>query len=119
VIAGVIPQQVALHKSWGTNFYSTDVLSSKLAIVPFTPAMYSDTLVLLISRAHKMQTTSLKLPDEIKQRAIFAAQQQGVSAHAFMGNAIAQATSAAELRASFVADALSARDSMISSGLGY
>jgi uncharacterized protein (DUF1778 family) len=41
-----------------------------------------------------MSTTSLKLPDELKQRAIVAARRQGVTLHAFMLNAIAQAASA-------------------------
>ena len=66
-----------------------------------------------------MQTTSLKLPDEIKQRATLAAQQQGVSAHAFMVSAITQATAAAELRARFVSDALAAKTQMFETGLGY
>lgn len=66
-----------------------------------------------------MQTTSLKLPDEIKQRATVVAQQQGVSAHAFMVSAITQATAAAEVRAGFIADALAAKDSMMISGEGY
>ena len=66
-----------------------------------------------------MQTTSLKLPDEIKQRATAVAQQQGISAHAFMVSAISQATAAAEVRAGFIADALAAKDTMTSDGLGY
>ncbi|MBS1160518.1 MAG: hypothetical protein H6R15_2937 [Proteobacteria bacterium] len=66
-----------------------------------------------------MSTTSLKISDELKQRAIHAAQQQGLSPHAFMVQAIEQAARAAELRASFVDDALAAREAMRQSGTGY
>jgi predicted transcriptional regulator len=66
-----------------------------------------------------MATTSLKLPDELKQRAIGAAQRQGMSPHAFMVHAIEQAATAAELRSSFFADALTARESMLKSGKGF
>lgn len=66
-----------------------------------------------------MSTTSLKLPDELKQRAIVAARRQGVTPHAFMLNAIAQAATAAEHRARFVAEAEAARKAMIKSGKGY
>lgn len=66
-----------------------------------------------------MTTTSLKLPDELKQRAAVAAQRQGVSPHAFMVQAIEQAAIAAERRAGFVADALAAREQMLASGKGY
>jgi predicted transcriptional regulator len=47
-----------------------------------------------------MSTTSLKLPDELKQRAVSAAHLQGVSTHAFMVNAIEQAAAMAECRGS-------------------
>lgn len=66
-----------------------------------------------------MATTSLKLSDELKQRAIAAAEQQGISPHAFMVSAIEQAASAAELRQGFVNDALAAREAMLRSGEGY
>jgi len=66
-----------------------------------------------------MTTTSLKLPDELKQRAIAAAQKQGVSPHAFMVSAIDQAATAAEQRAGFVADAQAAREDMLRTGKGY
>ena len=66
-----------------------------------------------------MPTTSLKLSQELRQRAAIAAQQEGISPHAFMLQAIERATRAAERRAEFVADALAARDEMLSSGLGY
>jgi predicted transcriptional regulator len=66
-----------------------------------------------------MATTSLKLPDDLKQRAVGAAQKQGMSPHAFMVQAIEQAASAAELRAEFFADALAAKEQMLVSGKGF
>jgi predicted transcriptional regulator len=66
-----------------------------------------------------MSTTSLKLSDELKQRAVAAAEQKGVSPHAFMVQAIEQAATAAEKRACFVGEALAAREQMLSSGKGY
>ena len=66
-----------------------------------------------------MATTSLKLSDELKQRAIDAAEKMGVSPHAFMIHAIDQAATAAERRASFVSDAQAAREQMLATGKGY
>ena len=66
-----------------------------------------------------MSTTSLKLPDELKQRAVSAAHLQGVSTHAFMVNAIEQAAAMAECRASFIADAHAARKEMLEADEGY
>jgi predicted transcriptional regulator len=66
-----------------------------------------------------MPTTSLKLPDELKQRAAVAAQHQGVSTHAFMVNAIEQAAIAAECRANFMAEAQAARQQMLDTDKGY
>ena len=66
-----------------------------------------------------MPTPSLKLSDELKQRTATAAQQMGMSPHAFMVTAIENAAKAAEMRASFVADALSAREAMRDTGNGY
>lgn len=66
-----------------------------------------------------MSTTSLKLSEELKQRAVAAAQEQGVSPHAFMVHAIEQAATAAERRTSFVAEARAAREQMLKSGKGY
>lgn len=65
-----------------------------------------------------MSTTSLKISDELKQRAIAAAQSQGVSTHAFMVNAIEQAATVAERRANFVSDALAAEKQMLDTGKG-
>jgi predicted transcriptional regulator len=66
-----------------------------------------------------MSTTSLKLPDELKQRAASAAQKQGVSPHAFMVNAIEMAATHAENRANFLSDALAAREKMLKTGKGH
>ncbi|WP_301101163.1 hypothetical protein [Propionivibrio sp.] len=66
-----------------------------------------------------MSTTSLKLSDELKQRAVAAAEKKGISPHAFMVRAIEQAATSAERRASFVADAHAAREQMLKTGKGY
>lgn len=66
-----------------------------------------------------MATTSLKLPDELKVRAALAAKTRGVSAHAFMLDAIRELTTATEQRARFVADAQAARQQALASGMGY
>lgn len=66
-----------------------------------------------------MSTTSLKLPDELKQRAAAAARKQGVSPHAFMVHAIEQAAGSAERRANFMAEAQAAREQMLNTGKGY
>ncbi|MCF8173874.1 MAG: ribbon-helix-helix domain-containing protein [Burkholderiaceae bacterium] len=66
-----------------------------------------------------MSTTSLKLSDELKQRATAAAEKKGVSPHAFMVHAIEQAATAAEQRASFVSEAQAAREHMLTTGKGY
>ena len=66
-----------------------------------------------------MSTTSLKLPDELKERAVAAARSRGVTPHAFMVEAIERATAVAEERARFVAQAEAARESLRESGQGY
>ncbi|MBC9072776.1 hypothetical protein IAI53_12435 [Thauera sp. CAU 1555] len=66
-----------------------------------------------------MSTTSPKLPEDLKQLALAAARQQGVSPHAFMVDAIRSAAVAAEKRASFVADALAAQAETLESGQAY
>ena len=65
-----------------------------------------------------MATTSLKLPDELKQRAIAAAEKKGVSPHAFMAQPIERAATVAESRASVVGEAQAAREKMLSTGKG-
>ena len=66
-----------------------------------------------------MPTTSIKLSDELKQRAVAAAENKGLSPHAFMVQAIEQAASAAEQRAGFVGEAQAAREQMLRTGKGY
>jgi predicted transcriptional regulator len=66
-----------------------------------------------------MSTTSIKISAELKARASAAAEQRGISTHAFLIEAIEQAATAAEQRASFVEDALKARAQMLRSGRGY
>lgn len=66
-----------------------------------------------------MSSTSLKLPDELKQRATTAAQELGISTHAFMIGAIRQAADAVEQRSQFIAQAQAARAELLQSGLGH
>lgn len=66
-----------------------------------------------------MITTSLKLSDDLKDRAVQAAQSQGVSTHAFMVDAIERAAAAAESRANFVIEAQFALEQMLNSGRGF
>lgn len=66
-----------------------------------------------------MSTTSLKLPDDVKQLVSEAADSQGISAHAFMVNAVAQAAENAHKHALFVARAAAARERSIQTNQGY
>jgi hypothetical protein len=66
-----------------------------------------------------MSTTSLKLPEDVKQLAVAAAKRQGVTPHAFMVDAIRAAAAAAEKRAAFVAEATASRAQTLKSGKGY
>jgi len=66
-----------------------------------------------------MSTTSLKIPEEVKQLAVAAAKQQGITPHAFMVDAIRAAAANAEKRARFLAAAIVARAEAIESGKGY
>lgn len=66
-----------------------------------------------------MATTSLKLPEELKEKAISAAREMGLSPHAFMVEAIRQATRSAEMRAEFTVVAQAARAEMLESGQGH
>jgi predicted transcriptional regulator len=65
-----------------------------------------------------MSTTSLKLSDDLKERAVAAAKRQGITTHAFMVDAIRMAAGAAEDRARLVAQARAARKEMMKSGQG-
>ena len=66
-----------------------------------------------------MGTTTLKLPDELKERVAEVVDGTGKSAHAFMVEAIEQQTRLAEQRKSFVADALKARHEAMRTGKAY
>jgi predicted transcriptional regulator len=66
-----------------------------------------------------MSTTSLKLPDDLKARAMAAAKARGVTPHAFMLDAIREAATATEQRVSFIADATAAHATMRGTGMGY
>jgi predicted transcriptional regulator len=66
-----------------------------------------------------MSTTSLKLPDDIKQKATTAAVDLGITPHAFMVEDIRKAALAAEKQATFISDAQAARAAALESGLGY
>lgn len=66
-----------------------------------------------------MTTTSLKLPDDVKQLAVAAAKLRGVSLLAYMVEAIRAAASAEEKRAELVAEAIQARDETLRTGKGY
>ncbi|MFZ6722529.1 CopG family ribbon-helix-helix protein [Undibacterium sp. Ji49W] len=66
-----------------------------------------------------MSTTSLKLSEDLKQRAAAVAQDLGMTPHAFMVDAIRRASDAAEKHAEFVAQAKAARKKTLKSGLGF
>ncbi|WP_448508853.1 hypothetical protein [Immundisolibacter sp.] len=66
-----------------------------------------------------MTTTSLKLPDDLKARAALAAKARGITTHAFILEAIREATTATEQRVQFVSDAQAARSDTLHSGQGY
>jgi predicted DNA-binding protein len=82
--------------------------------LPASQCYHGDTM----SAGCHMSTTSLKLPEELKQKATAAARQMGLSLHAFMLEAIEQATHGAEMRAQFMADAKAARSEMLQSEQG-
>lgn len=65
-----------------------------------------------------MTTTSLKLSDDLKNRAASAAHELGISPHAFMVSAIEQAATATEQRMRFIADGRAARQEMLDTGKG-
>jgi uncharacterized protein (DUF1778 family) len=81
--------------------------------------LLSVTMVTPRPRRPAMSTTSLKLPEDVKQLAVAAAKQQGVTTHAFMVDAIRAAATNAKQRAQFVADAVASRKDAVKSGRGY
>lgn len=66
-----------------------------------------------------MSTTTLKLPDELKERIVSAAEAAGKSPHAFMIEALATQTSLAERRRAFVEAAQVAEQEVAEYGLVY
>ena len=63
-----------------------------------------------------VSTTSLKLTDEVKLQAANAAKDLGITTHAFMVEAIKQASVNAELRRSFIEEANNARNEVLQEG---
>ncbi len=63
-----------------------------------------------------VSTTSLKLTEEIKLQAINAAKELGMTPHAFMVEAIKQASLNAEIRRNFIQQANIAREGVIKNG---
>lgn len=57
-----------------------------------------------------MGTTSLKLPEDLKERVRLVARARAMSPHAFLLEAVRWATTAAEQRADFIAQAQAARE---------
>jgi predicted transcriptional regulator len=66
-----------------------------------------------------MSTTTLKLPDELKERIVSAAEAAGKSPHAFMIEALAAQTALAERRRAFVESAQVAEQEVAEYGLVY
>jgi predicted transcriptional regulator len=66
-----------------------------------------------------MPVTSIKLPDELKERVVAAAADRGKSVHAFMLEAIERQTNLAEQRKHFVAEALASYEHTQMSGRVY
>lgn len=66
-----------------------------------------------------MSTTTLKLPDDLKQRIAVAAADAGKTPHAFMVEALAAQTALAERRRAFVDAAAAAEQEVAEYGLVY
>ena len=66
-----------------------------------------------------MTTTSLKLPEALRETVAETAEKQDISAHAFMVAAVSDAATRALQRARFVASAAAARQHTLERGLGY
>jgi predicted transcriptional regulator len=65
-----------------------------------------------------MSTTTLRLPDELKQRIAKIAKRSGKTAHSMILDAIAQRVEEEELRASFHAEADARFTEIIETGVG-
>jgi len=66
-----------------------------------------------------MATTSLKLPDALKERVIKLAESAGKTPHAFMVEAIATETERIEEDRAFMARAIEAKKHYDETGIGY
>jgi predicted transcriptional regulator len=66
-----------------------------------------------------VSTTSLKLTEEIKLQAANAAKELGMTPHAFMVEAIKQASINAEIRRNFIQQASIAREGVMKNGKVY
>ena len=66
-----------------------------------------------------MFTTTLKIPEALKVRIAYAAQQAGKSAHAFMVEALEAETRRAEMRRDFVNSALKVEQDILRYGEVY
>ena len=66
-----------------------------------------------------VSTTSLKLTEEIKLQAANAAKELGMTPHAFMVEAIKQASVNAEIRKNFIQQANIAREGVMKNGKVY
>lgn len=64
-------------------------------------------------------STTLKLPDDLKERVVQAASATGKSPHAFMVEAIELQTQLAERRRAFIGSALAAEQEVARYGLVY
>jgi len=64
-------------------------------------------------------TTTLKLPESLKQRIAPLAESAGKTAHAWMVEAIERQATLAERRQAFVADAIAAQKEVEQTGLVY
>jgi predicted transcriptional regulator len=63
--------------------------------------------------------TTIKLPDDLKERITGVVKGTGKSVHAFMVDAIEQQTRLAEVRRQLVGDALVAEAEAMSNGMGF
>lgn len=66
-----------------------------------------------------MSTTTLKLPDDLKERIVAAAADAGKTPHAFMVEALSAQTALAERRRAFVDAAATAQQEVAESGVVY
>ena len=66
-----------------------------------------------------MSATTIKISPELRHRVALAAKKAGTTPHAFMVQAVERQTELAELRLSFVADALAAEKEVLRAGLAF